>query len=110
MLSLARAAVGRVGARPLSLGARLGQSTEPVTQEEQEEYRPATAQMAAMTDVGSRSVFNAEQDMFRESVRRFMKEKLEPLQVRGGVEVLSLTVLLFRCPSRRPASLTRRSG
>nr|ACO11991.1 Long-chain specific acyl-CoA dehydrogenase, mitochondrial precursor [Lepeophtheirus salmonis] len=34
--------------------------------------------MGTLMDVGSRRIFNQESDMFRESVRRFMKEKLVP--------------------------------
>jgi long-chain-acyl-CoA dehydrogenase len=36
--------------------------------------------MPGMMDVGCRSIFNADHDMFRESVRRYMRERLEPLQ------------------------------
>jgi len=43
--------------------------------------RLSTAQMPSMLDIGSRNVFNADHDMFREHVRRFMKERLEPRQV-----------------------------
>lgn len=43
--------------------------------------RPSTAQMPSMLDIGARNIFNADHDMFRETVRRFMKERLEPQQV-----------------------------
>ena len=43
--------------------------------------RPATAQMGTMVDIGARSIFNSDQDMFREQVRRWMRERLAPLQV-----------------------------
>ena len=36
--------------------------------------------MPTMLDIGSRSIFNQDNDMFREHVRRFMREKLAPLQ------------------------------
>jgi len=42
--------------------------------------RPAAVQTTTMLDIGTRSIFNADNDMFREHVRRFMKEKLAPLQ------------------------------
>merc|ERR1719147_412796 len=53
------------------------------TEEEElgEGVRLAAAQMSSMLDVGSRNVFNSDHDMFRETVRRFMKERLEPKQV-----------------------------
>merc|ERR1711970_322235 len=43
--------------------------------------RPATAQMGTMLDIGSRSIYNSDQDMFREQVRRWMRERLAPQQV-----------------------------
>ena len=42
--------------------------------------RPATSQMGKMTDIGGRNIFNADHDMFREQVRRWMRERLAPLQ------------------------------
>ena len=36
--------------------------------------------MANLMDIGSRSIFNADHDMFRESVRRFMRDELAPQQ------------------------------
>jgi long-chain-acyl-CoA dehydrogenase len=36
--------------------------------------------MANMLEIGSRAIFSAENDMFREHVRRFMRERLAPLQ------------------------------
>ena len=42
--------------------------------------RPSSVQMDKMTDIGCRSIFTPEQDMFRESVRRFMVEELAPQQ------------------------------
>merc|ERR1711970_811384 len=46
-----------------------------------EGVRPATAQMGTMLDIGSRNIFNNDQDMFREQVRRWMRERLAPQQV-----------------------------
>ena len=34
----------------------------------------------SMLDIGTRSIFNEDHDMFRESVRRFFKERIEPFQ------------------------------
>merc|ERR1712098_262590 len=44
------------------------------------EVRPAAAQMGTMLDIGARSIFTADHDMFREQVRRWMKDRLAPLQ------------------------------
>merc|ERR1711931_572166 len=46
-----------------------------------EGVRPATAQMGTMLDIGSRNIYNSDQDMFREQVRRWMRERLAPQQV-----------------------------
>ena len=42
--------------------------------------RLAPAQASRMDDLGTRNIFTPEQDMFRESVRRYMREELAPLQ------------------------------
>ncbi len=42
--------------------------------------RPPPAQMSNMLDIGSRSIFNHDHDIFRESARRFMREELAPCQ------------------------------
>jgi len=42
--------------------------------------RPATSQMGTMVDIGARSIFSSDQDMFREQVRRWMRERLAPQQ------------------------------
>jgi long-chain-acyl-CoA dehydrogenase len=42
--------------------------------------RPANTQTATMMDIGTRAIFDSDNDMFREHVRRFMKEKLYPVQ------------------------------
>jgi len=56
------------------------QEVRPASDEEweQEPMRPAAAQMPNMTDIGSRSLFSSEQDMFRESVRKFVREVMSP--------------------------------
>jgi len=75
-------AVVRAGVRGLSCSPALKQrALEGEADHLEEPPRPAAVQTATMIDVGTRSIFTGEHDMFRESVRRFMKEKLEPLQV-----------------------------
>ena len=70
----------------LSIARRFSTSTSARQQAREEEgsdgepLRPATAQMGKMTDIGGRSIFNADHDMFREQVRRWMRERLAPLQ------------------------------
>jgi len=48
--------------------------------EELGQPRPAAVQAPTMLDIGCRQIFNTDHDMFREHVRRFMKEKLVPVQ------------------------------
>lgn len=75
-------AVVRAGVRGLSCSPALKQrALEGEGDHLEEPPRPAAVQTPTMMDVGTRSIFTGEHDMFRESVRRFMKEKLEPLQV-----------------------------
>ena len=81
MLSRSRAVV-RAGVRGLSCSPALRQrALEGEPDHLEEPPRPAAVQTATMMDIGTRSIFTSEHDMFRESVRRFMKEKLEPMQV-----------------------------
>ena len=80
MLSVMRAAASRAGRRQLSCSSASRQQAAG-REEQGEPSRPAAAQMANMMEVGCRSVFGSDQDMFRESVRRWMRERLEPLQV-----------------------------
>ena len=49
-------------------------------------FRPPNVQTKTMLDIGARSMFTPEQDMFRESVRKFMTDTLAPQQVREGRE------------------------
>jgi len=51
-----------------------------IQKEEEARVRPSPAQMGRLTDIGSRSIFTEEQDMFREVVRRFMRDELAPQQ------------------------------
>ena len=81
MLSGGRAVV-RAGVRGLcSSSAARQRALEGEVDHLEEPPRPAAVQTATMMDIGTRSIFTSEHDMFRESVRRFMKEKLEPMQV-----------------------------
>merc|ERR1712172_343103 len=80
MLSGSRAVV-RAGVRGLSCSPAIRQRALEDDHLELEPPRPAAVQTPTMMDVGTRSIFTGEHDMFREVVRRFMKEKLEPLQV-----------------------------
>jgi len=48
--------------------------------EEEPPMRLAAAQMGSMLDVGARSIFNSDHDMFRSQVRRWMRDRLAPLQ------------------------------
>merc|ERR1719147_510768 len=88
MLPAVRTALGLQAGR--CLGRSLSSSSvsrqrlagmETEEEEQGEGVRLAAAQMSSMLDVGSRNVFNSDHDMFRETVRRFMKERLEPKQV-----------------------------
>ena len=51
-----------------------------VAEQEQGDLRPATAQMKTLMDVGSRNIFDQDQDIFRESVRKFMNDEIRPKQ------------------------------
>jgi len=55
-------------------------ATKNPVESEMKDVRPATAQTGTMLDIGARNIFTADNDMFREHVRRFMREKLAPLQ------------------------------
>merc|ERR1719369_2503829 len=48
--------------------------------EDEAEHRPAAMQMKNMLEIGSRSIFTPEQDMFREATRKFMRDELAPQQ------------------------------
>jgi len=69
---------------PLSRGfvtsSCVRQQPQEVIEAQDGEIRPAAAQMGTMLDIGARSIFTADHDMFREQVRRWMKERLAPLQ------------------------------
>merc|ERR1719450_1888566 len=55
-------------------------SAQNVPEQDQHELRPATAQMKTLLDVGSRNIFDKDQDMFRESVRKFLNDEVRPRQ------------------------------
>jgi len=75
--------VRKAGERQISCSSLVRQRSLEQEQgmELQEEMRPSTAQMPNMMDIGCRSAFNSDNDMFRETVRRFMRDRLEPQQV-----------------------------
>ena len=54
---------------------------QPLESSENEEpLRLAACQMPTMLDIGARNIFTSDHDMFREHTRRWMREKLAPLQ------------------------------
>ena len=55
-------------------------SAHNVAEQEQTDLRPATAQMKTLLDVGSRNIFDQDQDIFRESVRKFLNDEIRPKQ------------------------------
>lgn len=62
--------IGKVSRRGLSLAGR------------QLSERPYNwASSGSMLDIGTRPIFNEDHDMFREVVRRFFKEQIEPHQM-----------------------------
>merc|ERR1712013_418766 len=72
-------------ARTVSTSHVVSQQTMVAHTQEGEEmvaHRPAATQMNNMMDIGSRRIFTPEQDMFRESARKFMREVLAPQQAK----------------------------
>merc|ERR1719150_744620 len=67
-------------ARRFSTSCTSRQQAREAESSDGEIFRPATAQMETMLDIGGRSIFNADHDMFREQIRRWMRERLAPLQ------------------------------
>lgn len=67
-------------ARSVSTSKWVSQQAMAQEGEEQVAHRPAATQMKNMLDIGSRRIFTPEQDMFRESARKFMREVLAPQQ------------------------------
>jgi len=63
-----------------SSGDRQKMETEKQIEPELLEVRPAAVQTGTMLDIGTRQIFTPDNDMFREHVRRFMREKLAPVQ------------------------------
>merc|ERR1719150_3014014 len=68
-------------ARRFSTSCTSRQQAREAESSDGEIFRPATAQMETMLDIGGRSIFNADHDMFREQIRRWMRERLAPQQV-----------------------------
>jgi len=69
-------------ARSVSTSKWVSQQAMEQEGEEPVAHRPATTQMKNMLDIGSRRIFTPEQDMFRESTRKFMKDVLAPQQAK----------------------------
>jgi len=67
-------------ARSVSTSKWVSQQAMEQEGEEPVAHRPAATQMKNMLDIGSRRIFTPEQDMFRESTRKFMKDVLAPQQ------------------------------
>ena len=73
--------------RPLRLARSLATSRPALQQpglaedgSEAAPARPSNVQTKNMLEIGTRSIFSPEQDMFRESVRKFMQDTLAPQQ------------------------------
>ena len=80
MLAQVRTKVFSVS-RGLSTSSCVRQQPHEVSDLAQDEaFRPAAAQMGSMLDIGARSIFNSDHDMFREQVRRWMRDRLAPAQ------------------------------
>ena len=79
MLSQARTRLLSLSSRGLSTSVTARQQPHEVADLE-EPSRLAAAQMGTMLDIGARSIFTSEHDMFRDQVRRWMRERLAPLQ------------------------------
>jgi len=77
-----RAAVPAFSRQGVSSGPTNWQKAQLKAQQEEggHAFRPSAVQMAKMTDIGCRSLFTPEQDMFRESTRKFMIDELAPQQ------------------------------
>eukprot|EP00090_Calanus_glacialis_P005307 TRINITY_DN14116_c0_g1_i1.p1 TRINITY_DN14116_c0_g1~~TRINITY_DN14116_c0_g1_i1.p1 ORF type:complete len:436 (-),score=145.39 TRINITY_DN14116_c0_g1_i1:171-1478(-) len=69
-------------ARSVSTSKWVSQQAMAQEGEEQAAHRPAATQMKNMLDIGSRRIFTPEQDMFRESARKFMRDVLAPQQAK----------------------------
>ncbi|XP_043194446.1 long-chain specific acyl-CoA dehydrogenase, mitochondrial-like [Amphibalanus amphitrite] len=65
--TLIQAGNGNINARNFGVSARRF-----------DEYRPATSQMPKLSDIGGRTLFNSDHDMFRESVRKFFEQEVKP--------------------------------
>jgi len=79
-LSLSVRSAGVKIVRSVSTSKWTSQQAQPLEGEEQAMLRPAPTQMKTMLDIGTRNIFTPEQDMFRESTRKFMRDVLAPQQ------------------------------
>merc|ERR1711951_218098 len=66
--------------RALSTSTTVRQQPKYSEDGSEQVFRPSNVQSKRMDDVGTRSIFTPEQDMFRESVRKFMQDTLAPQQ------------------------------
>merc|ERR1712032_777798 len=66
--------------RALSTSTTVRQQPKYSEDGSEQVFRPSNVQTKRMDDVGTRSIFTPEQDMFRESVRKFMQDTLAPQQ------------------------------
>jgi len=66
--------------RGLSTSSPSYQQPLETSDENEESLRLAACQMPTMLDIGARNIFTSDHDMFREHTRRWMREKLAPLQ------------------------------
>ncbi|CAG0889730.1 unnamed protein product [Darwinula stevensoni] len=84
MLSLTRSAISSVlngSSRSSTLNRCLSASAIRWGKGEgSEKGRRATSQSETMLEIGTREIFNADHDIFRESVRRFFREEVLPKQ------------------------------
>jgi len=72
---------GGLSRRTRSLSSSLPRRQRPDEKDEtgsSQEFRAAGAQLSRMTDLGSRRIFNSDQDMFRQAVRKFMIDEMVP--------------------------------
>merc|ERR1711915_890602 len=79
-LSLSVRSTGVKIVRSVSTSKWTSQQAQPLEGEEHATIRPAPTQMKTMLDIGTRNIFTPEQDMFRESTRKFMRDVLAPQQ------------------------------
>ncbi|XP_063607383.1 long-chain specific acyl-CoA dehydrogenase, mitochondrial-like [Penaeus indicus] len=77
---LSRSFIPRTTVAARQVGTTSKRDGEPSAdaQEEVVPYRPTTCQAPTMMDIGTRSIFNEDHDIFRSSVRKFFNEEVLP--------------------------------